>query len=149
MQAFAGLTNRPFSFVLLGTVAKEVLSHLAKAAAEALQTTKKATGQALFSFVTKTPERNALLAQISGGRTAKEAAADRWDKYVKDTGCEVLTDTGLVSIATTYDGYFAGEPPFSSGRKKYEFPDTLTINALERIATDRGIGILVVSQEGD
>ena len=135
--------------MLLGTVAKEVLSHLAKAAAEALQTAKKATGQALFSFETKTPERNALLAQISGGRTAKEAAAERWDKYVKDTGCEVLTDTDLVSIATTYDGYFAGEPPFSSGRKKDEFPDALTLNALERVTTVQDIGILMVWQEGD
>ena len=48
VQAFAGLKSRPFSFVLLGTLAKELLSHLAKAAAEALQTAKKATGQALF-----------------------------------------------------------------------------------------------------
>lgn len=149
MQAFAGLKDRPFSFVLSGTVAKEVLAHLEKAAAEALQSAKKAIGQALFSFETKTPERDALLAQISGGRTAKEASTERWDKYIKDTGCKVLTDTDLVNIATVYDGYFAGEPPFGSGRKKDEFPDALALNALERIATDRGTGVLVVSQDGD
>jgi PIN domain len=149
MQALAGLKDRPFDFVLSGTVAKEVLAHLEKAAAEALQSAKKAIGKALFSFETKEPEREALLSQISGGRTATEAATQRWDKYIKDTGCEVLTDTALVEIATIYDGYFAGEPPFGSGRKKDEFPDALALHALERIATDRGIGILLVSQDGD
>jgi hypothetical protein len=118
MQALAGLKNRPFNFVLSGTVAKEVLAHLEKAAAEALQAAKKAIEKALFSFETKTPEREALLAQISGGRPAAEAATQRWEKYIEDTGCEVLTDTDLVSITTIYDGYFAGEPPFGSGRKK-------------------------------
>jgi hypothetical protein len=149
MQAFAGLKKRPFSFLLSGTVAKEVLVHLEKAAADALQSAKKAIGQALFSFETKTPERDALLAQISGGRSAKEASAERWAKYIKDTGCEVLVDTDLVNIATVYDGYFAGEPPFGSGRKKDEFPDALALNALEQTAAGRGAGILIVSQDGD
>ena len=149
MQALAGLKDRPFDYVLSGTVAKEVLAHLEKAAVEALQSARKAIGYALFSFETKEPEREALLAQISGGRTAAEAATQHWDKYIADTGCEVLTDTALVDIATIYDGYFAGEPPFGSGRKKDEFPDALALNALERIATDRGTGILVVSKDGD
>ena len=149
MQAFAGLKKRPFGFLLSGTVAKEVLAHLEKAAAEALQSAKKAIGQALFSFETETPERDELLAQISGSQTAKEASTERWAKYIKDTGCEVLVDTDLVNIATVYDGYFAGEPPFGSGRKKDEFPDALALNALEQIATKRGKGILIVSQDGD
>ena len=133
MQALAGLKDRPFNFVLSGTVAKEVLAHLEKAAVEALQSAKKAIGNALFAFETDKPERQELLSQISGGRTAAEAATQRWHKYIKETGCEVLTDTALVDIATIYDGYFAGEPPFGSGRKKAEFPDALALNALERI----------------
>ena len=48
----------------------------------------------------------------------------------------MLTDTDLVSIATVYDGYFAGESPFSSGRTKDEFPDASALNALEQIASD-------------
>lgn len=149
MQALAGLKDRPFNFVLSGTVAKEVLKHLEQAADEALQSAKKAIGHALFAFETDQPERQKLLSQISGGRTASEAATQRWDKYIKDTGCEVLKDTALVDIAAIYDGYFAGEPPFGSGRKKAEFPDALALNALERFAEERGIRILLVSQDGD
>ncbi|MEX0283762.1 MAG: PIN domain-containing protein [Paracoccaceae bacterium] len=149
MQALASLKEKPFNFLLSGTVAKEVFAHLEKAAEEALRAAKKSIGQALFSFETEEPSRAEILQQISGGRTAAEAAYERWEKYVDDTGCEVLDDTELVDISTVYNGYFAGEPPFGTGRKKDEFPDALALHALERAAALRGIGILVVSKDGD
>ena len=149
MQSLAALKDKPFSFLLSGTVAKEVLSHLEKAALEALQAAKKTIGQALFAFETNQPTRDELLEQISGGRTAVQASKERWEKYIDDTGCEVLVDTDLVDTRTVYDAYFAGDPPFGSGRKKDEFPDALALNALERTAADRKTNILVVSQDGD
>lgn len=149
MQALASLKHRPFNFVLSDTVAKEVLTHLEKAVSEALQSAKKSIGQALFAFETEKPTRDELLQQISGGLTATETAKQRWDKYIDDTGCEVLTDTSIVNTSTIYDGYFAGEPPFGTGKKKDEFPDALALHALERTAIERGIGILVVSNDGD
>ncbi len=149
MQALAGLKDHPFIFLLSKTVAKEVLAHLERAAVEALQSAKKAIGQALFAFETDRPEREALLGQISGGRTPEEAANQRWDTFIKDTGCEVLTDTVLVTVAKIYDSYFSGQPPFGSGRKKDEFPDALALYALEQTAADRGIEILVVSKDDD
>ena len=96
MQSFSALKGKPFSFVLSSTVAKEVLSHLEKAANEALTTAKKGIGQALFSFETDAPTRDQLLEQISGGRTAVQASKQRWEKYIDDSGCEVLIDTDLV-----------------------------------------------------
>ncbi|WP_306261011.1 PIN domain-containing protein [Pararhizobium sp. IMCC21322] len=149
LQSFAGLTGRPFDFLLSETVAKEVLAHLEKSTSDSLRSTKIAIGKALFSFETVAPTREELLTQISGGRTAEQAASARWDKYIADTNCEVLDDANLVDTATIYDDYFAGEPPFGSGRKKDEFPDALALNALEQIATDRDIGILVISKDGD
>ena len=129
---FAGLRNCPFTFSLSGTVAKDVLAHFEKATAKALSKAKKAIGQALFSFETKSTERSALLAKISVGLTAGEAATERWGEYIKDTGYEVLTDIDLVSTPTVYDGYFAGEAPFNSGREEDEFPDALALNTLEK-----------------
>ena len=149
MKALAGLKDRPFRFLMSDTVAKEVIAHLEKAATEALQTAKRSIGKALFSFETEGPDRDEILEQISGGRPPLEAANERWANFIKETGCEVLGDTAIVDIATVYDRYFAGEPPFGSGKKKNEFPDALALSALEQTAADRGIGILVVSQDGD
>ena len=64
-------------------------------------------------------------------------------------GCEKLKDTELVDTAVLFEGYFAGKPPFGTDKKKFEFPDALALNALERAAEVRGIGILVVSKDKD
>lgn len=149
LQALAHLKERPFRFIMSGTVAKEVLKHLNNAAADALHTAKKSIGQALFAFETEAPTREQLLEQISGGRLPADAATQRWDKFVNDTGCDVLDDALLVPTATIYDSYFAGEPPFGTGRKKDEFPDALALHALEKTAEQEGIWILVVSNDGD
>lgn len=149
MQALARLKERPFRFILSSTVAKEVVAHLTKAAEDALQTANKSIGRALFAFETSHPTRIQLLEQISGGTTPAYAASQRWDKFIKDTGCEVLEDAMLVPTTTIYDAYFAGKPPFGSGRKKDEFPDALALHALEETASKEGTGILVVSKDGD
>ncbi|MDX0320331.1 hypothetical protein GOC38_22320 [Sinorhizobium meliloti] len=149
LQAIASLRNRGFSFLLSGTVAQEIRRHLADATETALRAASKAIGIALFEFETDRPTRDALLAQISGGRSALEAAEARFDAYVAATGCELITDAEHVDIATIYDAYFNGEPPFGSRGKKSEFPDALALNALERVAAGRQIAIIVVSKDGD
>lgn len=149
MQSFAALKGKPFSYILSGTVAKEVLAHLEKAATDALLSAKKSIGHALFAFGTSNQTRDEILAEISGGRTPVQASRERWGQYLHATGCEVLVDADLVDTRTIYDAYFAGDPPFGSGRKKDEFPDALALNALERTAADRDTAILVVSKDGD
>jgi len=149
LQVLASLKDEPISFVLPATVVNEVSAHIEKAAEDALRLAKKGIGQALFAFETEEPKRDDLINRISGGRSASQAARERLDKYIEDTGCEVLEDTALVDISTVFEGYFSGHPPFGSGRKKAEFPDALALHALERIAVDRDISMLVVSKDGD
>lgn len=149
LQAIAALKDRPISFVLSGTVAKEVQNHLEREIEAALRAAKKGIGQALNAFDTSQPTRDDILATVTGGRTASDAAEQRFAKYVNDTGCEVLEDTELVDTSKIFNSYFAKEPPFGSGKKKDEFPDALALNALEETAKQRGTGVLVVSKDGD
>ena len=149
MQALVRLNERMFRFILSGTVAREVVSHLKKAAEDAIKSAKKSIGAALFAYGTENPTRDQILEQISGSRTPAEAADQRWNQFIRDTGCDILDDATLVSTATIYDAYFTGQPPFGSGRKKDEFPDALALNALEQTAEQEGTSILVVSSDGD
>lgn len=149
LQAIAGIKDKPFDFLLSGTVAREIQAHLLKETDGALRAVGRSIGQALGAFDTKSPTRDELVNQISGGRSAEEAAQERFHQYVNDTGCSVLDDTKLVDVETLFSGYFEGQPPFGSGKKKNEFPDALALNALEAVAQDRGAGILVVSKDGD
>ncbi|MEI8714778.1 PIN domain-containing protein [Mesorhizobium sp. ISC11] len=149
LLAVSGLKDRHFSFILPGTVAKEVIDHLEREADAALRSAKKGIGEALYAFETTNPTRDELLASISGNRTPSEAADQRFTKYVHDTGCTILDDVKLVDTATIFDSYFSGTPPFGSGKKKDEFPDALALNALEATALEQDTRILVVSKDGD
>lgn len=149
MQATARLKPLSFDYMLSSTVAREVKNHLENAAQVALQKARKEVGKALFAFDTEKPTRDEILDQITGGKSARNIAKERWEKYLTESGCKIIDDHSLVDTSTLFDAYFAGEPPFGTGRKKDEFPDALALNALERAAVERGIGILVVSKDGD
>ncbi|RWB00412.1 MAG: hypothetical protein EOQ39_35325 [Mesorhizobium sp.] len=149
LQALSALKERPLSFILSSTVAKEVTGHLEKALEEAIRAAKKGIGEALFAFGTEKPTRDELIEQISGGQSTAEAANERFNTFLKETSCEVLDDTKLVDMSALFEEYFASRPPFGPGKKKNEFPDALALLALERAAADRDIGIMVVSKDGD
>lgn len=149
LATVAALKKRPFSFLLSGTVAKEILGHIEKKADESLRSARKAIGEALHAFETIKPTRDEILDQITGAQTPAIAAQARFAQYISDTGCEVLNDEDLVTTKELFDGYFGGHPPFGTGKKKDEFPDALALQALEATATARQISILVVSKDGD
>lgn len=149
LATVAILNNRPFEFLLSGTVAKEILGHLEKTAEDAFRTARKAIGEALYAFETLQPTRDQLLDQIAGGQTATGAAQARFARYVQNTGCEILLDEDLVTTKKLFDGYFGGEAPFGTGKKKDEFPDALALHALESVASVREKSFLVVSKDGD
>ena len=149
LQALARFKNRRFSFILSGTVSREVLRHLKDAAENGLRSAKKALGDALNVFETERPTRAELMEQISGGMTAAEAAQARFDAYIEATGCEILDDAALVDLEAIINAYFTGEPPFGSGTKKSEFPDALALGALEHRANGRQTEFIVVSKDSD
>lgn len=149
MKSLLNLKARPFRFILTDTVSKEVVSHLTRAAEEALQQARRSIGKALYAFETEEPTRSDLIETISGGRTAEEAAKQRWEKFTRDTSCEILDDAALVPTSKIYDAYFHGRPPFGSGSKKNEFPDALALNALEAAAANENTCVMVVSSDGD
>lgn len=148
LRAVASLKDRPFLLVLAGTVVREMRGHKEKAMEDALRTVKKGVGEVLFAFDTTKPTRDELLAQITGGCSPADAAVVRVDEFLKDSSCEVLRDTSLVDVATIFDAYFDRQPPFTHG-KKTEFPDALALHALDRAASVRRTGFLVVSEDGD
>lgn len=149
LATVAILNNRSFDFLLSGTVAKEILGHLEKRAEDALRTARKAIGEALYAFETVQPTRDQLLDQITGAQTASGAAQARFAQYAQNTGCEILPDEDLVTAKELFDGYFGGQAPFGTGKKKDEFPDALALHALESTASVREKSFLVVSKDSD
>lgn len=148
MRILAGLKDAPFPLILSTAVASEVRRHLVKAMDDSIRGMKKAAGEAIFAWDVQQPTREELLEQLTGGRTPEEAAAARFQEFLKHNNCEVLDDFKLVDTATIYGAYFSRRAPFGRGEKT-EFPDALALNALERAAVERATSFLVVSADGD
>lgn len=93
--------------------------------------------QTLASFF-KSVEEEELYA---AGRTL-------WQRFLTDAKVEVL-GVGNVSVQSLLQMYFAGVPPFGPGKKKEEFPDAISVLALQQWAEDKGERLYVVSGDGD
>lgn len=72
------------------------------------------------------------------------------DEFLERTGLEIVRSGPSVNIDFLLDKYFEGDPPFSEvGKKKAEFPDAIALISLERLASDNGRKILMVSADKD
>lgn len=149
LQAISTINEKGILFLLSNTVCKEILFHLVKTKKDALNKAKGSVSRALKAFDTNGAKLDCLIAQISDGHSAEEIATQQFNKFIEDTGCEVIDDTKLISISTLFDSYFSSRPPFGKEKKKSEFPDALALNALQVTAERRDIGILVVSMDKD
>lgn len=77
----------------------------------------------------------------------KAELLSQFDLFLEQCKVEVLTvDPSM--LATVLDHYFARRPPFGD-KKKSEFPDALTVEALLRKCSADGVQISVVSGDGD
>ncbi|SHG01830.1 PIN domain-containing protein [Flavobacterium defluvii] len=55
----------------------------------------------------------------------------------------------LANISDVVDSYFNQKPPFSSGKKKYEFPDAIVLSAIENWCQQENEEIYVISDDND
>jgi hypothetical protein len=77
-----------------------------------------------------------------------DALRSSFAKGLKDLKATILepTDVGVHEIL---DDYFASRPPFSSGEKKSEFPDAISMACLRRWAGQQASTVYVVSNDND
>lgn len=76
------------------------------------------------------------------------SAIARFESFLANKHVEVVSFEG-VEIEGVFDRYFAARAPFGSGKKKSEFPDAFSIEAVSRAAERRQHELCVISNDGD
>jgi hypothetical protein len=71
-----------------------------------------------------------------------------WDAFLIETNATVVAALH-VSVPSLLSLYFQGKAPFSSGRKKSEFPDAISLLTLESWNSTKGTPLYVVSGDKD
>ena len=61
----------------------------------------------------------------------------------------IIINTDDVSVKEIFRKYFTFTPPFSKGKKKYEFPDAFAFGALEKWCAEKNEELVIVSGDPD
>lgn len=75
-------------------------------------------------------------------------AQRRLNEYLNRLNAETLTASG-VRVEDVMRLYFSVSPPFSSGEKKAEFPDAVTLLSIENYAKEKNKKVLAISGDKD
>lgn len=140
--------DNSFRLVFSEVTLKEVFRHLTKHAEEeqtrfltALRGVAKywSINQETQSEVTKN-----LLKELDPKALAKGLLT----AFVKRCGAQIIEAKSTIDIADLLKCYFETNPPFeSSGNKKAEFPDAITLLSLESWAKKEGTALLFVTSD--
>lgn len=138
----------PVQVVLTEIVLRELNKMLVDKAQAPLDALSKAihdggdNGQ--LSHAQKASLQDTLNAMLSSGDHAKA----QLKKFVDATGAEIIP-ADKAGLKDVISAYFGKKPPFSSKGKKQEFPDAISLIALEAWAKETGKRVLVVSGDAD
>ena len=144
LQTLKDLKDRPIHVVVSEVVRLEILkhtdNHLAALASDLHNATRKALEHKVFS--------GQLFEKVSR-ESIRELAQSSVGAYLDEIGAESIGHDGI-SVPDLMNRYFSGLPPFSeTGKKKHEFPDAITLIALESWAEHNNYRLLAISGDGD
>jgi hypothetical protein len=147
LQLLAQFKEAP-QFILSEIVVREIHRHLSEQA--------KTAKDALGSAIRKSDESGLLdaaaVASLNAIRSAtakpKEAARQRLERFLQNSGCEIIP-ADQADMKRLIRMYFGPSPPFEEGaKKKNEFPDAIALTTLEDWAKKKGKMILAISSDG-
>ena len=135
-----------FRLVFSEVTLKEVLGHIKKHADEE-QTRLLTALRGVAKYWTISQETHSKVTKELLNELDPKALSELILKsFVKRCGAEIIEAKSTVDITDLLKSYFETIPPFeSSGNKKAEFPDAITLLSLESWAKKEGTALLLVT----
>lgn len=138
------------TFLLSDIVLEEIKRHLISTAtierSHAINAIKPLSG----SWGLTANQRDAALNTLFGEQSVETHTVNRINNFIEVTGAEILESAPLVDIHTLIELYKTPSPPFANREgKKNEFPDAITLLAIEKWAKTNELLILAVSNDSD
>lgn len=136
--------------VLAEVIRREVIGHVARAAAEEQSKLKSALRGVGLAWQVAPELRDSILKSLFNGQTPASFAEQRVEKFLSDSGIEVISHAERVKVEDLVEDYFTTKAPFGkTADKKNEFPDAIALRALDHWAEETDCQVLVVSKDND
>jgi hypothetical protein len=130
---------------MVDVVEREVQAHLASKAEEQVKTLRKELRAARQSGLLDDVAVDSMAFPEFDGHLH---ARSRLDDFKGSAGVEDVVVAQHCDLQRLVDDYFSSQPPFAvSSKKKSEFPDALSLLALEAFGDAMQRGVLVVSED--
>ena len=94
------------------------------------------------------PQKGALQATLDALASTRDHAKKQLQDFVTATGADIIP-AEKAAVKQILSAYFSKTPPFSTKGKKDEFPDAISLIALETWAKENDKKVLAVSRDGD
>lgn len=150
LARMAQFKNSRTKFVITNICVNELTSHLEDKVRKSKTELEKALNEASEHLFFDGSELNEAKNLLIDSDSISELVQRRIHRFLEKADAEVIVTENYVSLAEITQRYFDALPPFSSaGKKKNEFPDAISLLALEKWARDNTKIIYAVSQDND
>ncbi|MGE3227869.1 MAG: PIN domain-containing protein [Hyphomicrobium sp.] len=134
--------------ILTEIVVRELHKMLAERAKAPLDALAKAIKDGTANGQVSDTQKASLQATLDVLASGKDHATQQLQDFVTATGAHIVP-AEKAALKQVLSAYFSKTPPFSTQGKKDEFPDAISLLALEAWATETNKKVLAVSGDGD
>lgn len=143
-------SRTPTTFLIPDVIYNEVKNHLERKIRTSRGSLEKAFEEAGDHLFFDGSELNDAKKTLIESRQVEGLGKSRLDRFVGVTDARVLTTGDYVSVPELLERYFSSEAPFAdTGKKKNEFPDAITLMAVQAWAEKNGENVLAVARDDD
>ena len=128
-------------------VESEIITHINRTIEDSLDRISNAKSKLGFLKYSGSDDIKSLLVDINRDNV-KNAAADNWDKWKKESNVQVISIDN-VNSNVIFKKYFSESPPFDGGKKKNEFPDAFSLEAINTYAIENNTKVYILSADPD
>ncbi|EPH2970365.1 TPA: DUF4935 domain-containing protein [Klebsiella pneumoniae] len=140
----------PTTFVLTDVVVNEITSHIE----ERIKKSKLSLERSLDSIrehnIVESADVESLKNKLGSAKDCIELAKEKVSQFIESTGAIILDTNEYVTVKDLTTSYFSQEPPFAAvGEKQKEFPDAISLIALNNWAGKTGQVVYAISGDKD
>lgn len=136
--------------ILSDVVEREVIRHIAAQILEVKQEAEKALAKLAKTLTQETAVIDDFRSSVLNATDPHSLAQERFQNFRNDTGLQIVCSDEYVTVDRLMHSYFNSDPPFAAtGSKKHEFPDAVTLLAIEAWAKEENGLVLAVSTDRD
>jgi hypothetical protein len=150
LEKLGQFKKSPVDIIIPDVIRGELKSHLERKIKEVRSSLEKSIKDAGSHILLEAGQLEAITKLIPDASEAENLADQRIENFIDHTGAVDFECGHHVNITEILQKYFNNAPPFSeTGKKKSEFPDAITLTALENWAITSNKHILTISKDGD